>query len=62
VTDGQGALSRGLWTDHRRVHQYRGNVQDRHGGVSLSIDRNAVDAPVAVVLPATARALRARGQ
>jgi hypothetical protein len=57
-TDGYGSLRRGLWTGHRRVHQYQGNVLERHGGVTLLIDRNAVDAPVAVVLPGDRRRAR----
>ncbi|GAB2571712.1 hypothetical protein GCM10027168_00510 [Streptomyces capparidis] len=39
------------WHPHRRAHQYRGNVRERHGGHTLVIDRNIVDAPVAVVSP-----------
>jgi Domain of unknown function (DUF1906) len=42
-------LPRAPWTPHRRVHQYRGNVRESHGGRTLLIDRNAVDAPVAIV-------------
>ncbi|QMU79916.1 DUF1906 domain-containing protein [Streptacidiphilus sp. PB12-B1b] len=57
-TDGYGVLRRGLWADHRRVHQYQGNVEEKHGGVTLQIDRNAVDAPVAVVRSASTRARR----
>lgn len=37
------------WHPHRRVHQYNGNVRERHGGRTMAIDRNFVDAPVAVV-------------
>lgn len=37
------------WHPHRRIHQYAGNVVERHGGRSLLIDRNLVDAPVAVI-------------
>jgi len=48
-TDGYGALSRGLWTTHQRVHQFVGNTKETHGGVTVNIDRNAVDAPVALV-------------
>jgi Domain of unknown function (DUF1906) len=51
VTDGYRALYPGQWADHRRVHQYQGNATEWHGGVSLCIDRNAVDAPVALLLP-----------
>ncbi|MFF4650357.1 DUF1906 domain-containing protein [Streptomyces sp. NPDC001380] len=34
---------------HHRIHQYSGNVRESHGGAALTIDRNSVDAPVAVV-------------
>ncbi|RAJ61880.1 uncharacterized protein DUF1906 [Streptomyces sp. Amel2xB2] len=37
------------WQPHRRIHQYDGNVTRTYGGQRLSIDRNLVDAPVAVV-------------
>ncbi|MFJ7204146.1 DUF1906 domain-containing protein [Streptomyces sp. NPDC098789] len=47
-TADSGALAAGLWQGHRRIHQYRGNVREAHGGVTLTIDRNLVDAPVAV--------------
>lgn len=36
------------WQPHRRIHQYAGNVTETHGGQTLTIDRNQVDAPVAV--------------
>lgn len=48
-TDGYHALGSGQWAGHRRVHQYLGNTVESHGGVSMNIDRNAVDAPVALV-------------
>ena len=48
-TDGYRALSGSLWTGHRRVHQFVGNTKETHGGVTINIDRNAVDAPVALV-------------
>ncbi|MFE7597162.1 glycoside hydrolase domain-containing protein [Streptomyces sp. NPDC057494] len=37
------------WTPHARIHQYVGNVTETYGGRTLSIDRNAMDAPVARV-------------
>ncbi|WP_063774133.1 DUF1906 domain-containing protein [Streptacidiphilus rugosus] len=48
-TDGYRALGQSQWTGHRRVHQYVGNRTESHGGVRANIDRNAVDAPVALV-------------
>ncbi|MEW1924867.1 DUF1906 domain-containing protein [Streptomyces sp. NPDC088360] len=41
------ALSKGAWHPERRIHQYAGNVKERHGGRTLKIDRNLVHAPVA---------------
>ncbi|KRV47426.1 hypothetical protein AQ490_08205 [Wenjunlia vitaminophila] len=37
------------WHPHRRIHQYAGDIRETHGGHTLLIDRNMVDAPVAVV-------------
>jgi hypothetical protein len=48
-TDGYRTLSQTQWDGHRRVHQYVGNAVESHGGQRAVIDRNAVDAPVAVV-------------
>jgi hypothetical protein len=35
------------WTDHQRVHQYRGPSTETWGGASVNIDRDAVDGEVA---------------
>ncbi|MFE0651824.1 DUF1906 domain-containing protein [Streptomyces sp. NPDC059534] len=35
------------WTPHARIHQYAGDVAESYGGRRLTIDRSAVDAPVA---------------
>jgi hypothetical protein len=43
---GEPALGRGAWSA-RRIHQYAGNVRERHGGRTLLIDRNQMHAPVA---------------
>lgn len=43
------SLSPGAWQPHRRVHQYAGDSTRQYGGHRLRIDRNQVDAPVAVV-------------
>jgi hypothetical protein len=42
-------LDRAAWNPHRRIHQYVGNSVEKHGGVRMKIDRNLVDAPVAIV-------------
>ncbi|MGD0685994.1 MAG: glycoside hydrolase domain-containing protein [Streptosporangiaceae bacterium] len=34
------AIPRGEWTGHRRLHQYAGNVTQRHGGRTLNIDKD----------------------
>ncbi|MEU3792091.1 DUF1906 domain-containing protein [Streptomyces fructofermentans] len=44
---GEPALLRTGWSSSRRIHQYTGNVWERHGGRTLLIDRNLVHAPVA---------------
>ncbi|MGW4896892.1 DUF1906 domain-containing protein [Kitasatospora sp. NPDC004240] len=46
-TGGSGGIDLDLWADHQRIHQYRGNVKESHGGVELTIDRDEVDGPVA---------------
>ncbi|WP_395295306.1 DUF1906 domain-containing protein [Kitasatospora hibisci] len=46
-TAGEGPLTPDLWANRRRVHQYRGNVEETYGGATLVIDRNEVDAPLA---------------
>ncbi|MCL2554466.1 MAG: DUF1906 domain-containing protein [Actinomycetia bacterium] len=43
------AISDAAWTPHARIHQYDGSITESHGGMSLNVDRNLVDAPVAVV-------------
>ncbi|MEV6103234.1 DUF1906 domain-containing protein [Streptomyces sp. NPDC051940] len=40
------ALRAEAW--RHRLHQYAGDVRESHGGVTLTIDRNVVRAPVAV--------------
>lgn len=41
------ALSDLLWFNHQRVHQYTGGHNETHGGVTINIDSNAVDGPLA---------------
>ncbi|MFG2498267.1 DUF1906 domain-containing protein [Streptomyces sp. NPDC048441] len=40
-------LRQDAWRPGRRIHQYAGNVKERHGGRTLMIDRNLVHAPTA---------------
>ncbi|MEU8549841.1 DUF1906 domain-containing protein [Streptomyces roseoverticillatus] len=49
TTDEEPAIGRGAWQPHRRIHQYKGNVTESHGGRKLTVDRNLVDAPVAII-------------
>lgn len=41
-------FSSGLWTGHRRGHQYQVNSKESYGGAAITVDRDAWDAPVAV--------------
>jgi hypothetical protein len=36
-----------MWAFHQRIHQYRGGHDETYGGVTLNIDTNAVDGPLA---------------
>ena len=43
------------WTNHQRIHQYRGGHDERYGGVTINIDNNYVDgATVGNVAPSAA--------
>ncbi|MFF3772017.1 glycoside hydrolase domain-containing protein [Streptomyces sp. NPDC002232] len=33
----------GSWADHRRIHQYAGEVKESYGGYSITIDRDYLD-------------------
>ncbi len=44
-------LPRAAWRPHRRIHQFDGEATERHAGHALRIDRDLVDAPVAIVVP-----------
>ncbi|MEC4018892.1 DUF1906 domain-containing protein [Streptomyces sp. H27-D2] len=46
---GEPSLSATGWNPHRRIHQYAGDVTETYGGKKMAIDRNLVDAPVAVI-------------
>nr|WP_051777200.1 glycoside hydrolase domain-containing protein [Kitasatospora phosalacinea] len=48
-TTGSFPFSSGLWSGHRRAHQYQVNQKETYGGATVTVDRNAWDAPVAVV-------------
>ncbi|HEV7628841.1 MAG TPA: DUF1906 domain-containing protein [Streptomyces sp.] len=46
---GEKYLDDRAWQPHRRIHQYEGDVKRTYGGYTLHIDRNVMDAPVAIV-------------
>ena len=39
-------LSDAVWPFHQRIHQYQGGHNETWGGVTINIDRNAVDGPL----------------
>ncbi len=39
-------LSDAVWPFHQRIHQYEGGHNETWGGVTINIDRNAVDGPL----------------
>ncbi|MFD8757192.1 glycoside hydrolase domain-containing protein [Kitasatospora sp. NPDC059577] len=45
-TTGQAGLPEDLWAG-QRIHQYRGSANETYGGVTLNIDRDQIDGPVA---------------
>lgn len=46
---GEPVLAAGAWAPHARIHQYTGSVTETHGGRTLTVDRDLIDAPVAIV-------------
>ncbi len=46
---GEPSLPSGVWRPYRRIHQYVGDTRESYGGYSLAIDRNFIDAPVAII-------------
>jgi hypothetical protein len=44
---GSCSLSDAVWPFHQRIHQYQGGHNETWGGVTINIDRNAVDGPLA---------------
>ncbi|NUP31771.1 MAG: DUF1906 domain-containing protein [Streptomycetaceae bacterium] len=47
-TTGSFPYALSLFTGHRRAHQYQVNSRETYGGATVTVDRNAWDAPVAV--------------
>lgn len=42
-TDGGQYVPDSAWPDRQRIHQYRGDHAETHGGVKITIDSNALD-------------------
>jgi hypothetical protein len=47
---GLAGISDSLWIVHQRAKQYRGDHDESYGGVTMNIDSDWVDAPVATVI------------
>jgi hypothetical protein len=45
-TKGTKYFTDDMWTNHQRLHQYRGGGQETYGGVTINIDRDYLDGPV----------------
>lgn len=43
---GDPYVSDALWSNHQRIHQYKGGHRETYGGVTINIDSDYVDAPV----------------
>jgi Domain of unknown function (DUF1906) len=43
---GDPYVSDSLWTNHQRIHQYKGGHRETYGGVTIDIDSNIVDSTV----------------
>ncbi|MCQ4084500.1 DUF1906 domain-containing protein [Streptomyces sp. RB6PN25] len=46
---GESRIARAAWRPHRRIHQFDGDVTERHHGRRITIDRDYIDSPVAIV-------------
>jgi Rv2525c-like, glycoside hydrolase-like domain len=60
---GSCALSDSVWPNHQRLHQYAGGHDESWGGVTINVDTNAVDGPLAprIFSPPDAPSMSARG-
>src|SRR5207237_994208 len=38
-----GNVPAGDWANHQRVHQFSGNINERHGGYKINIDQDYLD-------------------
>jgi hypothetical protein len=44
-----GSVPGNLWSGHERIKQFQGGHQEKHAGVTLNVDSDFVDGPVAIV-------------
>lgn len=44
---GNPALPDSEWPSHQRLHQYTGGTVETHGGVTMNVDKDATDGPLA---------------
>jgi hypothetical protein len=51
---GDPYVSDDLWTNHQRIHQYRGGHKETYGGVTINIDSDFVDGAVVSASAASA--------
>jgi hypothetical protein len=51
ATTADPSVPEAMWSHHQRIKQYQGGHVERHGGVSLSIDSDWLDGPVARISP-----------
>lgn len=48
-TTSDPAVPAGDWTEHQRIKQFSGGHRETHGPVTITVDGNFVDGPVAIV-------------
>ena len=58
---GDPYVSDALWTNHQRIHQYRGGHKETFGGVTITIDSDYVDAAVVTAAATTPAATETAG-
>jgi hypothetical protein len=61
-TDGGGYIPAGLWVNHQRLHQYRGDHNETWGGVTINIDSNYLDVAAGTPPPMTPGSYRIKAE
>ncbi|HEX8073381.1 MAG TPA: glycoside hydrolase domain-containing protein [Thermoleophilaceae bacterium] len=51
TTSGDPYVRDGAWSNHQRIHQYRGGHDETWGGATINMDSDAVDGAVARAVP-----------